>query len=367
MRVLLIQPNQGNHIGFRYVALTEPLGLETIAACLPHHDVRILDMRLEKGLIEHLRDFQPQAVGITVSFSTDVYNALEILRAIKEYDSKIYTFVGGHHASLNPPDFLRGCVDAVVIGEGEETTPELLDLWEKGGDINKVRGIAYLENGNLKFTPSRELIRDLNVTPIPSRELTKKHRSRYFYKASRPISSVETARGCPFRCKFCSVWQFYKRKYRARSPERVLREIESISTKNILFTDDNFLQSTSRANRIYELIKEVGLKKRYAFQARTDTIASHPEIIKKWKTIGLDWVLIGFESIWDEELQEFNKDNTMAANEKAVGILQENKVGIQAAFIVNPLYGRKEFQMLIKYVKKMKLYAGAQFTILTPL
>ncbi len=94
----------------------------------PHHDVRILDMRLEKGLIEYLRDFQPQAVGITVSFSTDVYNALEILRAIKEYDSKIYTFVGGHHATLNPSDFLRGCVDAVVIGEGEETTPELLDL-----------------------------------------------------------------------------------------------------------------------------------------------------------------------------------------------------------------------------------------------
>ncbi|MDI6688866.1 MAG: hypothetical protein QME54_00290 [Actinomycetota bacterium] len=67
-----------------------------------------------------------------------------------------------------------------------ETTPELLDLWGKGGDIDKVRGIAYLENGELRFTPPRELIRDIDATPIPSRELTKNIVAGIFIKLADP-------------------------------------------------------------------------------------------------------------------------------------------------------------------------------------
>lgn len=366
MRVLLVQPSSGDHLGFRHIALNEPLGLESVAACLKDHDVQIADLRLEKNFSSRLREFRPHAVGVNASFSTDIYNALDILRAAKEESPNTLTFAGGHHASLSPVDLFDRATDAIVIGEGEITTPELLDAWEGGSDLSRVEGIAYTDNEQFRLTPARRLMNDLDLTPLPARELTARHRNKYFYKGFRPVSGVETARGCPYRCKFCSVWYFYNGKYRVRSPERVLRDIEATSSRDIIFTDDNFLQNVRRAESIYELVRETGIKKRFAFQARSDTIAAHPEIIEKWKRIGLNWVLIGFESITDEELQKFNKHNTMETNEKAVEILHKYKIGIQAAFIVDPVYTEDQFQKLINYVKRMRLRT-CQFTVLTPL
>src|ERR1700751_3085601 len=129
MRVLLIQPPQGTDLGLSRVLITEPLGLENIASSLLEdlHDVRILDLRIEKlnRLSEEIRHFSPQAVGVSCSFTTDVYPTLRVAKEIKELSPDILVFVGGHHASLLPSDLLEGYVNAVVIGEGEITTKEM--------------------------------------------------------------------------------------------------------------------------------------------------------------------------------------------------------------------------------------------------
>lgn len=366
MRILMVQPQPAHHIGFNYMALTEPLGIEAVAGALTaHHQVKILDMRLNPNLYSVLAEFKPQAVGVAVPFTTAVYRAREVVREVKEYNSDVFTFVGGHHVTLSPQDCLDEYTDAVVIGEGEETVNELLAAYE-GRDLEGVRGIAFRREGQNIFNAPRSLIANLDGTPKPERKLLKEHQTKYFYKNKKPLTMLETARGCPYRCKFCSVWKFYQGKYRVRSAERVVDELKAVETKGVLFSDDNFLHSVTRAEEICRGIKKAGLKKNFGFQARSDTIAEHPEIIKQWREVGLDWVLIGFESFMEEELQALNKKNTLEANEKAVKILRGNNIEVQGAFIVSPWYGRREFKLLSNYIKKLKLFSP-QITILTPL
>src|SRR3989304_3610295 len=98
MKVLLIQPRTHSKGGLQAFIFLEPLGLEAVAACLTgEHDVEILDTRIEPDIRAKLRSFKPEAVGVAASFTSDVYSAYEALEAVKEYNSKVHTFVGGNH------------------------------------------------------------------------------------------------------------------------------------------------------------------------------------------------------------------------------------------------------------------------------
>ena len=366
MRILLVQPPSSQHIGFQFMALTEPLGLEAVAAVCGDRDVRILDLRIDvDALAPTLADFRPDVVGVTVPFTTAAYEALTVLETVKAFDPKVFTLAGGNHATLMPEDFV-GRADLVVIGEGEEATQEALERLDAGEDWRGIAGTVWFEDGEMVTGPERPLIRDLDAIPIPRRDLTRTHRDSYFYKKMRPMTMIETARGCPFKCSFCSVWMFNKGKYRTRTPERVMREILTAESNDILFSDDNFLENVRRSETIYDMVKAAGLNKRFGFQARTDTIVKRPDLIAKWAEIGLTWVLVGFESFRETDLKSFDKRTNVATNEAAVRILQSHGVDVQAAFIVDPCYSPKEFKLLARYIRRMKLF-NPQITILTPI
>jgi hypothetical protein len=105
MRILLIQPDAPATVGFRTVALPEPLHLEMMAALLPEHEMRILDMRLDNDLEAALRSFGPQLVAIT-ALIPEVYAAQQVLQQVKSFSAEIFTIVGGHHATLVPKGLL---------------------------------------------------------------------------------------------------------------------------------------------------------------------------------------------------------------------------------------------------------------------
>lgn len=366
MRVLLVQPPSAQHIGFQHMALSEPLGLEAVGGSIRDCHTVLLDMRLESDLEGYLERVKPDAVGIAVPFTTAVYKARQVAERVKKWSPATKVFIGGHHVALSPDDFFIPEVDAVVIGECEETMPELMEAFASGRDLSDVPGLAFLRGEEGVFSPRRPMIKDLSATPIPDREFAERYRERYFYKNHRPVTMVETTRGCPYRCSFCSVWKFYEGRYRSRDAERVVAELETVRSKSVFFSDDNFLHNVRRAERIRDLVVARGIDKRFGFQARTDTIAENPEIIAKWKEVGLDWVLIGFESFREEELAALNKRNSVKANEQAVKTLREHEIQIQAAFIVNPDYDRREFRQLGEYIRRLKLFSP-QITILTPL
>jgi len=211
----------------------------------------------------------------------------------------------------------------------------------------------------------RPLIR-LDDTPLPARRLVEQHRNDYFFRFWSSPYPVETARGCPYRCKFCSVWAFHRRVCRVKSPLRVARELEGITGDVVAFVDDNFLQNLPRAEKIADLIKTAGIKAKFWMQARSDSIVKRPDLVEKWSRIGLSTVLVGFEKFRQDELGDLNKRSSVRVNEEAARIMQANGVDIWGAFIVDPNWRRPDFDALIEYVKRLKINFP-QFTVLTPL
>lgn len=367
MKILLVQPGFGEGLGFQQIALVEPLGLELVAASLREngHIVDILDLRVEKKLVDKIKKFQPTLIGISCSFAIDVYQTLKIAATIKKINKDIFVIVGGHHASLSPGDFNQPGIDAVVIGEGEITAVELVEAVEKGRDLLQVAGLAINQDGEQKLTVKRPRIKNLDNLPLPARDILHRYRKSYYLGFQRPIATIETSRGCPYRCEFCSVWNFYGGEYRVKSPERVVAEIATLREKYLLFTDDNFLQSIPRAQKIAELLLAKGIRKKITIQARSDSIVRHPEIIALWRKAGLWKIFIGFEKIADEELSALGKKNTVKNNEEALRILRAHKIEVCASFIADPQYEKNDFKRLRDYIRRWKLYSPS-LTIYTP-
>jgi radical SAM superfamily enzyme YgiQ (UPF0313 family) len=366
LRVLLVQPPQFGKPGFNKIALVEPLGLEMVAgALLPDHEVKIHDMRIDDSFEKALSSFRPDAVGISCSFTIDVYRARKIAETSRAAGIP-FIFVGGLHASLNPPDFDTPDIDCIVVGDGEFTSHDLIATVARQGDISEVQSIVINAEGGQKFTGPRPQA-DLDTLPFPARELlpaSRKH--RYYFNFWKPLAAVETARGCPHRCNFCSVWSFFEGRCRTKSPERVADELERRKETYILITDDNFLLNVKRARKIGEVIAARGINKRYSFQARSDTIVKHPELLAQWRKIGLSHIFIGFESLDQEELQATNKKNDVETNEAALRIAHSHDLTVTGAFIVNPDYGPREFKRLREYIASRRITLP-QFTVLTPL
>jgi len=176
VKILLVQPAPPpDYVGFRRTALPEPLALECIGqVARPHHDVCLLDLRLEAGLEDVLAAFQPDLVAVTC-LTTEVYNAQDLLRQVKAGRPQVFTVVGGLHASLVPEDFQHPYVDAIVIGEGEVTFRELLETLDRtwpdrpGEALAAVDGLAWRREGNAwTFNKDRALIASLNNLPMPA-------------------------------------------------------------------------------------------------------------------------------------------------------------------------------------------------------
>ena len=207
---------------------------------------------------------------------------------------------------------------------------------------------------------------NMDEFPMPARHLTRPYRKHYYLGFQKPFSIMETARGCAYRCDFCSVWKFFNGKCRMKSPERVLEEVKTIPEKYIFLADDNFLQSVPRAKRIAQLLIDGRMKKRFTFQARSDAIVRHPEVIPLLRKAGFWKVFIGFEKIDEEAMSQLNKHNTVQNNEEALKVLRAHGMEVIAAFIIDPSFQKQDFQRLRQYILDRKLYSPS-LTILTPL
>jgi radical SAM superfamily enzyme YgiQ (UPF0313 family) len=346
--------------------LPEPLGLESIAASLgPGHEAAILDMRLEPGLGDKLAAFRPDAVGVSSCFTSDVHSALRVLEIVEEHDPGILTFAGGQHATMAHVDF-AGRADAVVLGEGELTVPQLLDCWERGWGIDDVGGLAFRRNDSWVTTAARRPAEDLDKIPSPARQTVSKYLPHYFFTWRRPVALVETSRGCPYRCKFCAVWRFFQHSFRTRSPQKVVEELSQIESEDILFADDSALADPGHSERIADEIKRAGLRKRYIMQVRADSVINCRDVLAKWRSVGLDSVFVGFESIAQRELDYYGKRLAVSRFEEIIGTLRALDINVTGSFIVRPDFEAQDFAALRRFVKGMKLSMPV-FSILTPL
>src|SRR3990172_6134532 len=279
MRILLVQPDVSTKmVGFSLMIRTEPLALEMVAGgVLDEHEVKILDLRVDPTpLAECLKSYAPDVVGVT-GYTTAVPRMHKICAEVNAVDPSIMTVTGGYHASLCPQDFDEEYVDVIVQGEGEVTFRKLIQALERKADLAEVSGITFRRDGKQVTTLVRPLHRNLDSLPLPARNLSDQYRHDYHFHFWENPYTVETSRGCPYRCTFCSVWKFHQLKCRFRSPERVVEDMKRVKSDIIAFVDDNFFQSFRRAERLYELIKEAGIKAQYWGQLRSDSIVKRQD------------------------------------------------------------------------------------------
>jgi radical SAM superfamily enzyme YgiQ (UPF0313 family) len=365
MRVLLIYPDTDplSVIPDKLINI-EPLALEYLAGAVPDHDVKILDMKIEKGWEKEIEIFQPDVVGITGTV-IHTYRMLEILKKAKETDPETLTVVGGAQATLKPDDFNSPYVDVIVMGHRIDSFRKVIENHETKRTFHDIDGLALPVGGRLRFTAVNGHVSDLDSLPLPRRDLTEKNRKKYFHLLWRRTALIVTSTGCPYKCNFCPCPVLTHRKFLRRSPELVIRELSEIKEEYIYAGDDNFFFDYEHALRIYELIKEAGIKKQYYILSRVDEIIRHPDIVEKWAEIGLKKVFLGLESFNNDELKTLNKRCTVEKNNEAIEILHANRVDPLGAFVIHPYYKKKDFDDLLRYMDRMRIFYH-EFTILTP-
>ena len=365
MRILLVEPPVSPFdIATGLGALPEPLALETVAAMVcPNHDVNILDLRIDSDLQKVLEDFDPHVVA-TGSVTANLHLAKEILRTSKSYNPEILTVIGGHHVTFLPQDANEHYIDVIVIGEGDETFSRIINALEMKQPMTDIPGLTLNLDGKQIHTATPQLL-EMDTLPVPARHLVAKYRQKYFQRNYRPIVSINTSRGCPYRCEFCSLWKMNAGRYRTRSAELVVNEIEKFEENFVGFIDDNSLENIHRANRLADLFIARKIRKTLKFYARADTIGKNPDLIAKLADIGMKMVLVGFETVRQDKLEKWNKKTTIEMNIEAINILQKNRIDIVAYFVIDPQFDHSDFTALGKHVQTMNL-SDPVFTILVP-
>jgi len=300
MKVFLIMPN---NMGFYITPTSPPSGLALLAAILKenNHDVEVLDMRLgynDKELFDRLEKFKPDLVGMTI-FSLEYRFVYELVDKTKEKNYKV--IIGGPHVSVTHENVLEDCkADYAIFSEGEYT---LLDL-ANGKKLEDIKGLIYRKNGEIIRNPAREMIHDLNKLPFPAFELFEL--DKY---ADKKIPII-TSRGCPYSCVFCAVHLHMGKRFRARSPENIVDELERWTKKGYsLFgiNDDCFTFDIERTSRICDLIVERGLKIRWDLRNGVRVDKVNEELLRKMKKAGCFHLALGIESIDKDVIRNIKK------------------------------------------------------------
>ncbi|HXY32271.1 MAG TPA: radical SAM protein [Gemmatimonadaceae bacterium] len=370
--MLLLQPPQGTDFGLTNILTGEPLGLECVGAAVMErgHEAELIDLRLDKWeVLDRALAERPSLVGISCAFTTDVYSSLEVASFVKERWPDLPIVVGGHHASLMPQDFFfpDSPVDMVGVGEGEEIGVAIMEAIRDRTPFEAVPGVLTARNLNGGLIP-REFTRNLDALPSPARQLTSRYRRWYHFGLTPHSASLETSRGCPFDCNFCSVWVFYKRRAGRRSPGNIVYELKRMKEDHVFFTDDIAFLNYEAYNELANRIDAEGIKKSYSCETRADLVVKYRDIFPRWNKLGLYSVFLGVEKITDEGLEAVRKRTKggVNTNVEAIKILRDAGITPMTTFITDPSWDDADFDRLTEFIDRLDL-PNASFTILTPL
>ncbi|MEA2329480.1 MAG: hypothetical protein QOE68_4439, partial [Thermoanaerobaculia bacterium] len=337
MKVAFVKPPVGGILGLEMLTFVEPLGPICVAACLEAdgHECKVYDLRIdgEEHGLALCKKFAPDVVGLQCNFTTERNRTVRLAQRIKRENPGTFVVVGGHDASRDPNWFNDDVIDAVAVGDGEEVMPAMVDALQRGHDLATVPGLMLHREGRWISTGHAPTRKNLDDYPLPARHLIEHYADHYYINFHKPLALMETARGCPFKCNFCSVWKFHESTFREKSPARVVRELQAIKAEAIFITDDIFWMNVKRGEEMARQIKAAGIKKFFTVQTRTDIICKFPHLIEMWKDCGKLAIFLGLESVTDEGLKAVNKKNTANNNERAIRILQDLGVGFTPNFI----------------------------------
>ncbi|MEN8263372.1 MAG: radical SAM protein [Nitrospirota bacterium] len=268
--------------------------------------------------------------------------------------------LGGPHSTFLPEESLQ-YADYVIRGEGEETLVELVDHIKAGKPLDSIKGLSYKVGDDIVNNPERDLIKDLEESPVPDFSLV------YKWEKAK-VKPIATSRGCPFACKFCSVIPMFGRKYRFKSIDRIIEEIKAAEPEkgHIFFIDDNFAANKKRTKALLRALIENNIKMEWSAQVRTD-VAKDPELLELMEKTGCFTVFIGFESINPKTLSLYNKGQKLEDIENSIRLLKKNNLNIHGMFVLgSDTDDIQTIRNTAKFAKKLDI-DSIQFMVLTPL
>ena len=375
MQVLLINPNYRDvyaYAGSRQLTpIFPPLGLAYIAAVLREHgiNVDILDanaLNLDLSEIEQfVNRHDIEYAGITATTNT-IEEANKIAQLCPP---SVTVVVGGYHASSLPRQTMEQfpAIDIVVKGEGEFV---MLDL-AQGKPLDSIPGIFWRGGGIVENDP-RAPIHNIEALPFPARDLLPMEKYAAFGARRTPNDYILSSRGCPYSCIFCADHVVHGKKFRYRSPENVVEEIQHLvqerGVREIDFIDDNFTLLPQRVEEICDLMIQAGLNGELIWRCsngvRIDRLSWL--LLAKMKQAGCYMVALGIESGNSRILNNIKKGITLQQVEECVEWCREAGIETRGLFMLGNL-GENEETMIetIEFAKKLPLDT-ANFHITVP-
>lgn len=362
---------------WQYPAQTPHFGLISLAAYLrekfPNLELGIMEgMNPRKELLK----FRPDIVG----FTSDTFAYTKTLKQAKILKKKIKSpfIIGGVHITAMP-ESLDPVFDLGVIGEGEVTFGELLELFMEKREFlktsfHKIKGLVFYNGRERIKTERRELIKDIDELPYPARDLVPMEeyylRNQINLFGVKRMATIMTSRGCPYNCVFCGSPVQWGR-VRFHTPERVVREIELLLEKykidGIMFWDDLFIAPEARIEKMAAMIKKKGLAKKITFFGYARANLINEKICKTLKEMNVKRLIFGLES-GSEKILGYLKNNSVsvADNKRAVRLCRKYGITTSSGFITGtPGETVAELRKTYNFMRKNPL-DNTQIYILTP-
>lgn len=325
----------------RYGALRVPAGIGYIAQALWDHEVDYdyVDMRMEgsfRDLKKKAFSFMPDLIGFSMS-SLGYKNTYQVITLIKEAMPGCKIVVGGHHSTILKEKVLEECraIDFAVVSDGEKT---ILELLRDEVSVDRIKGLAFRDGERIVFNGERPPAKDLDEFAFPRYE----HFDLSLYSRQIPINS---SRGCPQQCTFCPN-KLLARRYRSRSPERFVNEIEywyGRGIRQFAIDDDNFTQEKQRVLRICDEIERRGMNDlfiRCSNGIRADRVDK--ELLVRMKAIGVREVGFGVDGGNNRVLKYLKKGETIETIDEAIKSACEAGLDVKLFFLCGSPFERAE-------------------------
>ncbi len=346
-----------------------PLGIQTLAPVLRQHghQVRLFDLCHPQMQAEHIAqatdEERPDVIALSC-LSTTTYPALKNLaRRLKSGAPKIPLILGGAFPTMNSDRILKDCpaIDCVGVGEGEELLPDYLNHLD---DPGSVAGLVWRQAGEIVRNVSRPLIRNLDQFPYPDRTSLP-----IDYIESLPLDvpavlslekfcTMQTSRGCPYSCIYCDIPTLSQGKWRYRSSEHVLGEMQQLNDlgyRSIYLTDDHFLLNRKRIREICHGFIQRRLEFRWGCEGRVDALAV--DQLPVMKKANCNFLAFGVEAGTQKVLDRLHKKQTLKQVEHAVSEAKRHGIERVHGFFVigSPGETEKDIKASFRFAAKLKL------------
>lgn len=377
MKILLLNPPFLNKFSksSRSPAVTKsatiyfPLWLSYAAGVLDKkgYDLKLIDGPArcisKEVCLEEIKAFNPDFVVVDTS-TASINNDLAYTETIKKALPKVKTCLVGTHVSATVKEILPKCaayVDFIARHEYDYTLPEIAEAIAGKKALADVKGISYCENGELKETPNREYIQNLDELPFVS-EVYKKYLNYkdYFYAhVNFPTISIFSSRGCPSKCFYCMYSQvMFGKGYRKRSAKNLFDEVVYI-TKNfpdvteILIDDDNFAVDQENVKEFCQMMINNKINLKWVVQCR---VTLQYETMVLMRKAGCRLVVVGYESGSQKVLDGMHKGITLDMSRKFNAAAKKAGMRVHGCFMVgNPGETKETMRETLEFAKSLTM------------